>query len=32
MFEGLLSDDLGVYATTAANGHESSWGGCLWGG
>jgi hypothetical protein len=29
MFEGLLEDDLSVYATTAANGHESSWGG--WG-
>eukprot|EP00887_Chlorella_sp_A99_P007632 scaffold20.g7632.t1 len=26
MFEGLLEDDLQVYATTAANGHESSWG------
>jgi len=26
MFEGLLRDDIGVYATTAANAHESSWG------
>lgn len=26
MFEGLLSDDMNIYATTAANPHESSWG------
>jgi legumain len=26
MFEGWLGDDLGIYATTAANGEESSWG------
>ena len=26
IFEGLLEDDLEVYATTAANGKESSWG------
>ena len=26
IFEGLLADDLEVYATTAANSHESSWG------
>jgi legumain len=26
MFKGLLEDDLGVYATTAANEKESSWG------
>lgn len=26
MFEGLLPSDLNVYATTAANAHESSWG------
>ncbi|KAK9819348.1 hypothetical protein WJX74_009216 [Apatococcus lobatus] len=26
MFEGVLSDDLNVYATTAANSEESSWG------
>lgn len=26
MFEGVLEDDLNVYATTAANGQESSWG------
>jgi len=26
IFEGLLEDDLNVYATTAANGQESSWG------
>lgn len=26
IFEGVLEDDLSVYATTAANGHESSWG------
>jgi legumain len=26
MFEGLLRDDINVYATTAANSHESSWG------
>ena len=26
MFEGLLNDSLNIYATTAANAHESSWG------
>lgn len=26
MFEGLLEDDINVYATTAANSQESSWG------
>lgn len=26
IFEGLLEDKLGIYATTAANGRESSWG------
>uniref|UniRef100_A0A7S3KA71 legumain n=1 Tax=Euplotes crassus TaxID=5936 RepID=A0A7S3KA71_EUPCR len=26
MFEGILEDDLNIYATTAANPHESSWG------
>ena len=26
MFEGLLEDDMNVYATTASNGMESSWG------
>ncbi|KAL4452145.1 hypothetical protein ABPG75_007807 [Micractinium tetrahymenae] len=26
MFEGLLEEDLRIYATTAANAHESSWG------
>ena len=26
MFEGILPSDLNVYATTAANAHESSWG------
>lgn len=26
IFEGLLEDDLRIYATTAANAHESSWG------
>ncbi|KAJ1264391.1 hypothetical protein BS78_09G259700 [Paspalum vaginatum] len=26
IFEGLLPDDIGVYATTAANAEESSWG------
>ena len=26
IFDGLLQDNLSVYATTAANGHESSWG------
>lgn len=26
IFEGLLEDDLDIYATTAANAHESSWG------
>jgi legumain len=26
MFKGLLEDDLGIYATTAANEKESSWG------
>ena len=26
MFQGLLTDDLNVYATTAANAEESSWG------
>ena len=26
MFEGMLDDSLDIYATTAANGHESSWG------
>ena len=26
MFDGLLDDSLQVYATTAANGAESSWG------
>lgn len=26
MFEGILEDNLNIYATTAANSHESSWG------
>ena len=26
MFEGLLDSSLGIYATTAANAKESSWG------
>ena len=26
MFEGLLDDSLSIYATTASNAHESSWG------
>ena len=26
MFEGILPSDINVYATTAANAHESSWG------
>lgn len=26
MFEGLLTDDLDIYVTTAANSYESSWG------
>mgnify|MGYP001810911594 CR=1 FL=1 len=26
MFEGLLEDNIHIYATTAANAHESSWG------
>jgi legumain len=26
MFEGILEDNLNIYATTAANPHESSWG------
>lgn len=26
LFEGVLEEDLDVYATTAANGRESSWG------
>lgn len=26
IFEGLLEDNIGVYATTAATGRESSWG------
>lgn len=26
MFEGLLPDNMNIYATTAANAHESSWG------
>ena len=25
MFEGLLSDKLNIYATSASNAHESSW-------
>lgn len=26
MFEGILADDINLYATTAANAYESSWG------
>ena len=26
LFEGMMSDDMNIYVTTAANAHESSWG------
>ena len=26
LFEGMMTDDMNIYVTTAANAHESSWG------